>query len=243
MDIAEFIYQSNMCSDTDDLISIFLKFIGQFGLNSFMMAGLSHDSTADKEENLGILVNYPDEWMERYRLNHYVDHDPVYLKALSSGGTYTWARIMEENNSKKGLRVMNEAREFGLCDGMGVTLYGPSGSMTGIGFAGPEKAARCDSDALCLVNMASNQLYTVYADMRGKGRIKTEAAEATLTDREREVLTWVAIGKTKPEIADRLSVSESCVKRHCENIFFKLEAGSLASAVFKALRMGLISPY
>ncbi len=41
----------------------------------------------------------------------------------------------------------------------------------------------------------------------------------TITDREKEVLLWIASGKTKSEIADLVYGSESCVKRHCENIF------------------------
>ncbi len=62
----------------------------------------------------------------------------------------------------------------------------------------------------------------------------------TITDREREVLRWISIGKSKSEIAGILFVSESCVKRHCENIYLKLETNTLASAVTRALKMGLI---
>lgn len=62
----------------------------------------------------------------------------------------------------------------------------------------------------------------------------------TITEREREVLRWVSIGKSKSEIAGILFVSESCVKRHCESISMKLETNTLASAVARALKMGII---
>lgn len=65
-------------------------------------------------------------------------------------------------------------------------------------------------------------------------------ARLAITRREREVLHWVSQGRTKNEIAEILELSESSVKRHCENIFRKLESKTLASAVAKAVKMGLI---
>lgn len=43
-----------------------------------------------------------------------------------------------------------------------------------------------------------------------------------LTPREIEVLTWVASGKTNPEIASILGVARRTVHHHLENIYRKL---------------------
>jgi DNA-binding CsgD family transcriptional regulator len=67
-----------------------------------------------------------------------------------------------------------------------------------------------------------------------------EISAATITEREREVLRWVSIGKSKSQIADILMVSESCVKRHCESISMKLGTNTLAYAVAKSLKIGII---
>jgi len=57
-----------------------------------------------------------------------------------------------------------------------------------------------------------------------------------------DVLHWIALGKSKQEVADILCVSASCVKRHCENAYQKLGVNTLASAVARAMSYGLINP-
>ena len=52
--------------------------------------------------------------------------------------------------------------------------------------------------------------------------------QETLTDREREVVTWVMRGKTNKEIATQLAISEKTVKAHLRNIFPKLKVSRRA---------------
>jgi len=58
-----------------------------------------------------------------------------------------------------------------------------------------------------------------------------------LSDREAEVLCWVALGKTNPEIGCILSISGFTVKNHMQRVFKKLDVSNRAQAVskFKAL--------
>jgi DNA-binding CsgD family transcriptional regulator len=53
---------------------------------------------------------------------------------------------------------------------------------------------------------------------------------AGLTPREREVLGWVASGKTNAEIAQLLVISPHTVRKHIENIFEKLNVGTRTAA-------------
>ena len=52
-----------------------------------------------------------------------------------------------------------------------------------------------------------------------------------LTAREREVMTWVARGKTNPQIAEVLWVAPSTVRKHLENIYAKLGVNTRTAAV------------
>lgn len=69
----------------------------------------------------------------------------------------------------------------------------------------------------------------------------TDDPASLLTGREREVLTLLAQGHHNQEIADRLFISESTVKKHVNNIYFKLETGTRAEAVAWAWKNGLVS--
>ena len=61
-----------------------------------------------------------------------------------------------------------------------------------------------------------------------------------LTQREREVLRWVAAGSTNPAIAQALGISRRTVDRHVSNIFDKLGVSSRAAATACAYERDLL---
>lgn len=71
-------------------------------------------------------------------------------------------------------------------------------------------------------------------------RTSSQATEpgATLTKREQEIMRWVSIGKTNPEIAQILDISPSTVRNHLYGIFRKLEVMNRAQAVFHLEQVG-----
>lgn len=63
-----------------------------------------------------------------------------------------------------------------------------------------------------------------------------------LNDREIEVLTWVARGKTSAEIARKLAMVKRTVDFHIDNARLKLGAATRTEAAIKAAAGGLIKP-
>jgi DNA-binding NarL/FixJ family response regulator len=64
-------------------------------------------------------------------------------------------------------------------------------------------------------------------------------AAQRLTDREREVLVQIALGRSNREIARALVVSEKTVKTHVSNLFMKLGVQDRTQAALYAVRHGL----
>ena len=62
-----------------------------------------------------------------------------------------------------------------------------------------------------------------------------------LTQREQEVLQFVAEGNMNKEVAVRLGISEETVKAHMRNLLAKLGANDRTHAVMIALRRGIIT--
>ncbi|MGI5489462.1 response regulator [Microtetraspora malaysiensis] len=60
-----------------------------------------------------------------------------------------------------------------------------------------------------------------------------------LTRREREILDLLASGRSNPEIARMLFLSQKTVKNHLTSIFAKLQVADRAQAVVRARRAGL----
>jgi DNA-binding NarL/FixJ family response regulator len=63
-----------------------------------------------------------------------------------------------------------------------------------------------------------------------------------LTDREREVMTWVAAGLSNDEIAERLYISPTTAKTHVSRTMIKLGARDRAQLVVYAYETGLVRP-
>jgi two-component system, NarL family, response regulator NreC len=77
-------------------------------------------------------------------------------------------------------------------------------------------------------------------DFLDGGRAPDEQTSSDLTDREQEVLTYLAEGANNSEIAAALVISPKTVARHRENIMRKLNLHSRAELVRYAIRKGII---
>jgi DNA-binding CsgD family transcriptional regulator/tetratricopeptide (TPR) repeat protein len=73
----------------------------------------------------------------------------------------------------------------------------------------------------------------------GRAAPMDELARFGLTDREREVLAMVALGRTNPEIAKGLFISPKTASVHVSNILAKLQVSSRVEAATMAHRLGL----
>jgi DNA-binding NarL/FixJ family response regulator len=69
---------------------------------------------------------------------------------------------------------------------------------------------------------------------------ETEELTEELTDRESEVLQWLAQGMANKQIALRLKISEHTVKFHVSAIYAKLGVTNRTEAVRRGARLGLI---
>jgi DNA-binding NarL/FixJ family response regulator len=72
------------------------------------------------------------------------------------------------------------------------------------------------------------------------GTPRQRAEAYSVTPREHDVLTLVAEGLTNKEIGARLTISEDTVKKHVQNIIWKLRAADRTQAAIMAFRMGLL---
>lgn len=95
---------------------------------------------------------------------------------------------------------------------------------------------------------ASGQVYLypslaklLVRDFLSGGRpVSSDHPESELTEREQEVLTYLAEGANNEEIARALVISPKTVARHRENIMRKLNLHSRSELVRYAIRKGII---
>ncbi len=125
-----------------------------------------------------------------------------------------------------------------------------------------QKMMQAGADGYCLKGISPDHLVTVIKEVSGGngwfdskvlgGMREALTAEsitpmggvgraATLTEREREVLQWIARGASNPEIGQHLHISSGTVRVHVHAILCKLGASDRTQATVLALEQGLIS--
>jgi two-component system, NarL family, nitrate/nitrite response regulator NarL len=78
------------------------------------------------------------------------------------------------------------------------------------------------------------------AAVRGGAASRIPSAERHLTERQSDILTRIATGKTNKEIARDLDLSPATVKAHTAAVILALGAVNRTDAVYKARELGLI---
>jgi NarL family two-component system response regulator LiaR len=105
-----------------------------------------------------------------------------------------------------------------------------------------------------LKNVTIDELVrSIEAAYHGKAMLAPEATQVlietirqppppgqNLTEREMEVLGWMAKGLSNPEIAEKLTISRATVKNHVSSILAKLGVSSRAEAIVLALQYKLV---
>ena len=81
---------------------------------------------------------------------------------------------------------------------------------------------------------------SVIQELNRPGEVDPEKAKiASLTDREREVITLVGEGLKNKQIAERLFITETTVTHHLSSVFSKLEVSDRLELIIYAFRHGL----
>jgi two-component system, NarL family, response regulator len=122
-----------------------------------------------------------------------------------------------------------------------------------------QKMLQAGADGYCLKGITPDHLLTVIKEVSaGNGwfdskvlshmrealtaePIALSGRTAALTEREQEVLQWIARGASNPEIGQRLHISSGTVRVHVHAILRKLGASDRTHAAVLALERGLIS--
>lgn len=186
-----------------------------------------------------LLNTRPKDYVNHYIEKNYMIRDPVVTELRTTLTPFSWNDLRGRRDlSKSEKAIMDESRDFGANDGFIVPIVTPSGSVALFSPCGPEP----DLSDRARAAIEVIGMYSFHALKRSV--LKTQRSESPhtpLTPREREILQWVATGKSDDEIAEILSLSMPTVTWHVENAKRKLDAFRRTYAVVQAIRLGEIT--
>jgi len=178
---------------------------------------------------------FSEEWLELYD-RELRDRDPIPDRIMAHGTMMTWQdAIAKGPNSKDNLEYIAAMREHGLIHGFGVPLYGfkACDAYSSFDFGVPlEEVDQTNVGMVRAIAQAGHQRVCVL--------LTSSQEEYDLSEREREVLEWLAQGKSIWTIAAILDLSPDTVKTYSKRIYAKLGVTDRVGAVVKALKFGLV---
>ena len=212
------------------LVDDFSTVLREFGFNYFMMTRLP--ALGEDAEPYVIAHTWPAAWLDRYREGAYFWHDPVSLFSLTRAKPFSWKEARTgSRRTRIAAQIASEASSLGLMDGIGFPMGDPSSVQAVVSLAADRPV---DLDALSRHML---HLVCLHAEMRAVELYdQVHASFGQLTEREREVLRWIANGKSLVDVGDILTVSERTVREHLVHSRAKLNATTTTHAVAKAIK-------
>ena len=243
--IESFIEETNRATSSREVSVLFGKTLNRLGYDRFCYSLITAHPSLGLDAGHGIAENYPDDWMSHYKANHYEKIDPVPRHGYTTSNPFTWDSVMQARELKRDeKKVMNEAIDARLLDGLAIPICGHNGELAGVGMASSAGGVGMDANLLSKIRALSYQFHLTYTELMRKkdSGAPSDFGQVRLTEREKEILLWAAEGKSDAVIAEIIGISHATIRFHMNNIFRKLQANERTLATVKAIRQGLILP-
>ena len=231
-----FLRSLDRTASSADVAALILAELADLGVENVMAGTVPAPGTPVRQHQNHVLMNtFPAEWGRRYLSRGYAFHDPTIQRLGTGSVPFAWRDVRAEcPASSIALRVMDEAAELGLRDGITIPLQTLDGEIAGFSVSGE----RLGIDPLDrgMLHLIATYAFGHLLLLRGNG----SATAIRLAPREREALQWAAEGKTDWEIGEVMGISTHGVDFHLRSARTKLGTTNRTQAVAMALRRGLI---
>lgn len=230
----DIIAEMEQLRSADDVWSCFLRFARQYG---FQFGALCETPSANERfQDTIVCLAWPEGWSQRYFEQDYFSRDPAALQAFQSTTPYMFHELAENKTySTSQRRIVHEASEFGMPDGLVIPILTIQHGMTYVTVGGTTKE-------LALRERVELQIAAIYAHARVRELTPNcrRTSVPILTPRERECLSWAAAGKSDWEIGGILSIAERTVTAHLESVRRKYGVTNRSQAIAIGMRAGAV---
>lgn len=186
---------------------------------------------------------YPPDWSRHYALSNLRLHDPLWGHGFKTVQPFLWETVRAAQRNREAERlVYGPGEDAGLRSGAGIPLHGPLGGVATLYVSNDcapgafRELFESQQHALQLV------AFNTHARVIELSPPAVSEPSVGLSARQKDVLLWMAHGKTNWEIGELLGISEDTVRQHVIKICRLLGASNRSQAAVIAVMQGLIVP-
>ncbi|MBR9651767.1 LuxR family transcriptional regulator [Thalassovita aquimarina] len=185
-------------------------------------------------------ANYSEDWKDHYTKRGLHRLDPTLSVSMQSIAPVDWARFQHD---EKFHAVFSDAYDFGITDrGISVPVRGPYGDCGLLSVTRKCSDSEWKKYKAEVIGELQFAAVHMHDNVMKSGLLPKALAIPALSTREKEILQWVAAGKSQQDIGDILSISHRTVEVHIRSSREKLGALTTAQAVGRAITLGMIHP-
>lgn len=254
--VEEAIAAIERCETLDELTRALQTAIEARGFSHFAFI----DTSVAGSDDPTLIATVPPAWEREYRSGGFVHVDPMLSVARRTNIPFHWWTVplpKQLGRRRPGaIKTMDAARDHGFTDGLVIPFH----YLDDLGRAFSSVCTFFWKDRVTqFISMFKEERLALHimllywaqraVEIEAKNRSRPSRfldadgnplRAVALTDRERDVLSWASRGKTVPETADILTVSEDTIDTHMRHAMHKLGANNKTHAVVKAIYLGLI---
>jgi LuxR family transcriptional regulator, quorum-sensing system regulator BjaR1 len=207
--------------------------LGKLGFSSMGINGLP--PAGDGADPVILVERVPDGFRELYIHERFYSVDHICAHARTAQRPFRYSEAPYAPPEARGHERFKQALEtFDLGRGLVVPIGRPANMPACVWLAGKEPDLRDDA-------ARAAQAMTLFAASKTQALSKHQAPGADtnrLTQRERDVLQWISVGKTSWEISMITGLSERAINAIIAAAMIKLDAVTRVQAVVNAIRSG-----
>ncbi|MEO1291551.1 MAG: LuxR family transcriptional regulator [Pseudomonadota bacterium] len=234
-DVERFIQESLAITSPARLIECFLAFMHDHGIDYVSYHYTARDFQRIPYEDSVRAMEFPDEWIDRYRSEHYDDIDPIISRARQVERAFNWFDIENQPLADpKARQMIADLRAAGFKDGVAVPAFIRPGDIAYFGLGAKEQDLHLSELQLYQLQMICQHVHIRYNELVDKESM------AKLAPREVQVLELIARGKSTPAIGESLGISRNTVDTLTRRIFEKMGVSTRVEAALRGVSQGLI---
>ena len=184
-------------------------------------------------------LTYSPEWVEHYLSEDYYRVDPVVQGCYRRFVPVDWKMLDWSGKAQRDF--LHEAIEAGVGNqGFSVPIRGPSGQFAM--FTVSHRASDTEWESYTSEHMRALILTAYFVNQKALEleRGTDVVSQKSLSPRETDALRMIAMGYSRAQAADALSISEHTLRVYLEGARHKLGAMNTTHAVARALSSGMI---
>lgn len=213
----------------DDIRRRILEVTARQGITMFAVSRLPQPRL--KIAAYMLMRSWPQEWLTYYDARSYYRHDPIATACFATVRPFIWSTITAGPLSDMERRIMKDAHDIGMINGLSVPIVDINGFQAVVSMAG--RGFDLDPDGLKALHLLSLVAFETAERISGNGKVR---CSPPLSVREQEVLQYAASGLSQRETAERLGISVETTITHTRKARVKLGAANVTHAVVKALQ-------